>query len=227
MNFKLSGIAAGAAFVFSLLIGLISGAGFLALFRAFIFAAVFWVISGGACWLIRRFLPELFEAPGNGSAKNFAPGEAPPAGSLVDISLGDDDGRGNVLDVDVEDYISSAGSDHSPISGFEGFSGLDQKGNNGYTIGGDIKENSIVTEDGGESVLPSLPGTPDNFSGMESLSTAFPSGGAKRGGGELSVFVITPGGSAGKKSAGGVGDLASEFDARDMASAIQTIIKRE
>jgi hypothetical protein len=231
MNLKLSGIAAGVAFVFSLLIGLISGAGILALIRAFIFAAVFFGMSGGGYWIIRRFLPELFDGSGNGFAKTFAPGEAPPAGSLVDISLGDDEGRGNLPEADVEDYISAEEADHSKISVLDDFSGLDQKGNNGYTIGGDIEENPIITEDGGGSVVSaSLPMASDNLPDLESLSTAFSSGGAKkRGGGTVSEFMITPDSSAGKKSAGstGVNDLTSEFDVQDMASAIQTIIKRE
>lgn len=235
MNLKLSGLAAGLAFVFSLLIGLISGAGILALIRAFIFAALFFALSGAGYWLILRFLPELLNGSGNGSAPHFAPdnapGEVPPAGSLVDISLGDDEDRENVPEADVGDYISVEEADRSQTSASEDFSGLDQKGNNGYTIEGDIVENPIIAEDGEKPVLPAaLSGIPDNLPDLESLSTAFSSGGAKkRGRGAVSEFMITPDGSAGKKSAGGIGvdDLTSEFDAQDMASAVQTILKRE
>jgi hypothetical protein len=231
MNLKLSGAAAGAAFVFSLLIGLISGAGILALVRAFIFGVVFFGMAGGLYWLALRFLPDLFEGSDNGSLRNSAPGfvnsqgEAPPPGSLLDISLGDE-GREDVPEADVGDYISVDGADSPEISTFED-SGLDQKGNNGYTIEGDIKENPIGAENAGGSELPASPlDVSNDFSDLESLSTAFPSGEAKGGRG-VSEFMITPENSAGRKATGGAGDLANEFDAEDMASAVQTILKRE
>jgi hypothetical protein len=227
MNLKLSGVAAGVAFVFSLLIGLISGTGILALVRAFILGVVFFSMAGGLYWLARRFLPDLFEGSGNGSVRNSAPDEAPPPGSLLDISLGDE-GRDDVPEADVGDYISAAAADSSEISAFEDSAGLDQKGNNGYTIEGDIKENPISGENADGSELPVSPlDVSNDFSDLESLSTAFPSGEARGGRKGVSEFMIASENSAGRKNAGSAGGLANEFDAADMASAVQTILKRE
>jgi hypothetical protein len=204
VNLKISGIIAGIAFVLSLLIGFISGAGIFVLVRALIFAAVFFGISEGAYWLILRFLPELLEPPDNGEA-----------GSLVDISIGDDSGE-SLPEVDAGE------------SGFEDPSGLDQKDNIGYTDQENMDKDLVVQEDEAEpALLGNAPELLNELPDLESLSSAFSSGDERRGG--LSEFVISSDSLAEGKPGGSnkPGGLNSEFNTQNMASAIQTILKRE
>ncbi|MDR2363681.1 MAG: hypothetical protein LBD65_04625 [Spirochaetaceae bacterium] len=221
MNLKISGIITGTAFVLSLLIGLISGVGILALVRALIFAAVFFVISGGAYWLSLRFLPELFENPDRDDAP------APRAGSLVDISLGDDSGE-DLAEAHAGEYVLEGEAAPFGISPSENPSGLDQKDNISYTNDGMMDENPEVEENGAGPVLPAgAPDLSDELPDLESLSSVFSSGGERRG--ELSEFMISADGLNGKKPGGNAkpGGLNNEFNVQDMASAIQTILKRE
>jgi hypothetical protein len=221
VNLKISGIISGTAFVLSLLIGLISGAGISAPVRALIFAAVFFVISGGAYWLILHFLPELFENPADDDPV------MPQAGSLVDISLGDDSGE-DLAEANVGEYISDGEAAPSGIS-LEDPSGLDQTDKISYTDDGMMGENPDVQEDGTGPVLSAdIPDLPDELPDLESLSPVFSPGGGRRGG-ELSEFMISTDGLTGKKPRGNnkPGGLNDEFNPQDMASAVQTILKRE
>lgn len=221
MNLKISGIITGIAFVLSLLIGLIRGVGIFALVRALIFAAVFFVISGGAYWLILRFLPELFDNPGDDDAA------MPQAGSLVDISLGDDSGE-DLAEANAGEYVSEGEAAPSGISLSEDPSGLDQTDNISYTNDGMMDENPEVQKDGAEPALPAdTPDLSDELPDLESLSPVFSSGGERRGE-ELSEFMISADGLNGKNPRGNKpSGLNNEFNAQDMASAIQTILKRE
>ncbi|MDR0403983.1 MAG: hypothetical protein LBH35_10410, partial [Treponema sp.] len=87
-NFKASGIAAGAAFVISLLLGLVSGSGFpVLLFRALGFGAFFFILFCAVFWLAGQFVPELFSASGDpfdppGSRVNLAVGPEPIEGAF-------------------------------------------------------------------------------------------------------------------------------------------------
>ncbi|GHU70300.1 hypothetical protein FACS189450_04540 [Spirochaetia bacterium] len=90
INLKLSGIAAAAGFILSLLVGIASGGGFfISLLRALAWGVVFFGLSYAVWVMINRFLPELLISP-------FAAGEDDPlpeetTGSRVDISLDDGD----------------------------------------------------------------------------------------------------------------------------------------
>jgi hypothetical protein len=87
MNPKLSGIAAAAGFVLSLLIGVFSGGALgISLVRALSFGIVFFILAGLIWMFINRFLPELL----------LPPEEEPlitglETGSRVNITVGDDD----------------------------------------------------------------------------------------------------------------------------------------
>jgi hypothetical protein len=106
MNLKLSGIAAAAGFVLSLLIGVFSGGALdISLLRAVSFGIVFFILAG-AIWLsVNRFLPEL-----------FTPSEEEPlmtgleAGSRVNISVGDDDIPVNAALPTEEDFRGNLGN---------------------------------------------------------------------------------------------------------------------
>jgi hypothetical protein len=222
MNFKISGIAAGIAFVLSLAIGLLRGAGIFALVRAVIFAAVFFLLSGGGYWLILRFLPELLEGSENDEEKQ-------QSGALVDISLEDDSGD-ELPRADVGEYTSEGGEGASGVSAPENLSGLDQKDNIEYTHEGSMDKNPSTSTSETGLVLPvDSSGLADELPDLESLSGAFLSGGKRRDDGELSEFTISPGSSAEKKKAEiNTSDvLDGDFSSHDMASAIQTILKRE
>ncbi|MDR2630238.1 MAG: hypothetical protein LBC60_04880 [Spirochaetaceae bacterium] len=212
MNFKLSGIAAGIAFVLSLLIGLISGAGILALVRAFILGAIFFILSAGVYRLILHFLPELLESPQDEE-------DVLPSGSMVDISLEAEPGE------EPADTGEHTPEGSSGISSFENPSGLDQKENIEYTNQGGMDKNPPIR---GEESAPSPDSVDlgDELPDLESLSAAFSPGG--RGSNEdLSEFIISSDDSTGRKSGDKSDDLNSDFSTHDMASAIQTILKRE
>ncbi|MDR2758460.1 MAG: hypothetical protein LBB78_03680 [Spirochaetaceae bacterium] len=221
MNFKISGIAAGIAFISSLVIGLISGAGILALVRAFIFAAVFFLLSGGVYWLIIRFLPELLTDPENNEDKHLS-------GSVVDISLEEDSGY-EMPKADVEEYTEEGDEESSEISTFENPSGLDQKDNIEYTNEkGMDKDPSDPTPGTDMGLSVDTSGLTDELPDLESLSAAFSPGGNRQDNEELSEFIISPDSFPEKKSGGNKSNgLDNDFSMNDMASAIQTILKRE
>lgn len=84
INLKTSGIAGGAAFFLSFLLGLLNGVAFpTVLLRALIFAAVFFLLAFLAYFLAGQFLPELLDGVGGGSARRTA------SGSMVNITLND------------------------------------------------------------------------------------------------------------------------------------------
>jgi hypothetical protein len=82
-NLKWSVLASALGFVLSLLVSLVSGAGFYSLLRAVIFGVVFFVISSLLYWMIKRFLPELLTPEDEGMPSL-------DLGSQVDIALDDD-----------------------------------------------------------------------------------------------------------------------------------------
>src|SRR5512145_3129353 len=84
---KLGFVAAGSAFILSLLLGFLSGAGFLSvLLRAVFFAAFFLGLAFGARLLIARFLPELLGLPEEEGAESEA-----ETGSRIDMVVGDEE----------------------------------------------------------------------------------------------------------------------------------------
>ncbi|MDR1867053.1 MAG: hypothetical protein LBQ77_02155 [Treponema sp.] len=69
INFKVSGISAGSAFLLSFLIGLLSGSSLLIVcIRALIFGVLFFGLTVGAFFCIQTFLPDLFNTVEDTSA---------------------------------------------------------------------------------------------------------------------------------------------------------------
>ncbi|MDR2020757.1 MAG: hypothetical protein LBQ14_08345 [Treponema sp.] len=200
-NPRLYVIAGGAGFILSLLIGFISGAGFLAaLLRALAFAVIFALFAGGAYWVIGQFLPELLSS---GSEEEIP-------GSRINISVNGDDAeeQGGVLDPNSDSFG-------------ENVLGLDQKGEEGYTSKGEA----------GEGPLPGA-----------SFSIAVPTAADADGAGEVDtlpdldamaeVFIpVMDEGQPQEVSRPASGNkpekLDGDFNAKEMASAIQTILKRD
>jgi hypothetical protein len=221
-NPKVSGIFAGAGFVLSFLVGLFSGAQFpLLLIRACIFAAVFFALSSAGYGAIQLYLPELFSENSR---------DIPALGGQVDISVGGDDDA--VEGISLESV--GLGDDTDKFSENPGDSGgdaLDQIGEGVYTGEGDVEEIQ-------EPSKPALPEELDFSSGevetvdmlpdLDAMSGVFnsASGGDREPAG-TGAPASSPGGSAASGWAPDKKGIDEDFNVQEMASAIQTILKRE
>ncbi|GHV77015.1 hypothetical protein AGMMS49942_18360 [Spirochaetia bacterium] len=176
-NPRIGGIAAGAGFILSFLLGLITGASFpLVLIRALIFAALFFALVSAGYWAIGRYLPDLLDTI---PAKDEA---VSPPGAQVDISVGDD------TEISLNEFMENPGE--------SGGDALDQHEEYSYTETGDLE------------------GTPlDDLPDLDLMSGAF--------GGE-SLFDIEA-----KAEKKGLEGAFAGKNVQEMASAIQTILKRE
>jgi hypothetical protein len=241
INIKLSGIAGAIAFVMSFLLGIISGGRISMVFlKALIFAVIFATLSGGIYVLISIYLPDL-----------LSPGDSEPPqdhrGSQVDILLDDQGGEGLNSDYSLDGNENSAefgknqGILNENIETLSG-DGLDQNRQDEYTIGGDAEiiagtpeQASSFTVDLAAKSADSVEELPD----FDSMAAVF---GGSSGGipGTGAVKAAAPGESSGSLSEtinaqfiGGplknknTPELEEEFDVKEMASAIQTILKRE
>jgi hypothetical protein len=216
-NPKISGIAAGMGFILSFLLGLITGASFpLVLIRALIFAALFFALSGIGHWVIEKYLPELLDTVRDR-------GEVPTLGAQVDISVGDGDINPS-LDISLNDFMENP--DES------GGDALDQNDEDSYTGLGDLDETPNLLESAveGVDILPDLdlmsgafgPGSvAAGEDGESAASTGGTSGGLASTG---SLFDVES--KVGPEKKGIEGEFAGK-NAEEMASAIQTILKRE
>ena len=211
-NFKVSGIAAGAAFILSLLIGLVRGGiGVPMLFlRAFIFGAVFFALFCVGYWLLSQFLPELISAAED--ELGF-----PSPGSRVDISLGDGPIIGAFPMDSSESVDDIAGSPSAPASN----SPLDQGENTQYNEQREVMDGlesitsgSLDTSPGRAGIeLPDMDGFAENSSDnimegdtdLESFNTPEP---------RRSV--------SGKNT-----EMAGDFDPKELAQAIRTVLNKE
>jgi hypothetical protein len=216
-NPKISGTFAGLGFVVSFLIGLVAGAQFpLILLRALIFAAVFFALASAGYGAIQLYLPELFAKDSD---------KVPILGAQVDISVGDDDEAGGIslesgsLGDDLNEFLENPGN--------SGGDALDQTGEDIYTEKGAVDE---IQEDS-KPALPEDLGFPpgdadsvDMLPDLDSMSGAFNSGPVSSGGEAAgSGSPASPFGGGQSKKPG----LDENFNVKEMASAIQTILKRE
>lgn len=212
-NVRVSSIAAAAAFILSLLIGLIGGAGFPAvLVRALIFGASFFAFAAVSDSLISRFLPELFgsEAPPT-SEGDAAESESP--GANVDLSVGDDT---DALPVYTR-YAANAADGPNAVVEEEASNledaGLDHGDEAGYTEPAAVF--SAVQKDPAKP--PELIGDVDDLPDLEGLSDAFVS--------PIDIGDDVEGHAP--VAAASRGASSERFDAKEMAMAIQTILKRD
>jgi hypothetical protein len=240
-NLKWCGIAAGFGFLLSLLMGMVSGAGlFWAFARALIFGAVFFALAGGIRFLVDRFLPDLLSAGENGAEFSALPG------SRVDISVGDDqedavlstalpddsmtDGEpGNIADLlngNIASRVPSPAVDPS-------IQGMDQKEEDGYTGNRESGFQSKVsggapgTGSGEKTSAPSPGGLrpAEGLPDLDSMAEVFQSredGGAEPASDRQSSFGKPVGRQDGKGQS-----MAGDFNPKDLASAIQTILSKD
>jgi hypothetical protein len=220
-NFKLCGIAAGTAFVLSLLVGIISGSGILVLLmRALLFGVLFFVLTCLIFWLLGQFVPELLNVAGDDL-------DIPVSGSHVNISVGESISGAFPTD-NSESVDDIGGSSSSPAP-------LDQGVNAGYTEERGLADGFGSPSAGGMGPSatdprgPSQATIPDNgedmFPDMDGFSEAstFPSEGV-----DLGMSFDAP--ETPKKSPSsnrGKQALAGAFNPKELAQAIQTVLKKD
>jgi hypothetical protein len=228
-NPRLSGIAAGIGFILSFLLGIVTGAGLpLLLIRALIFAVLFFVLASIGYGAVNMYLPELLNHTG----------EEPGLGSQVDISIGDEGDQDSEISLEagsvgegLDEFVENPGDSGENRDSLPKNT-LDQSGEDGYTEKGSL-------EDGPRPLQAALPAelnfsadeidSVDILPDLDSISGSFSAGLVPAGGGGESAMGASPVGSfdyTGKTSAEKAG-LDGDFNVQEMASAIQTILKRE
>ena len=249
LNLRIGGIVAGAAFVFSCILGLVGRTAMpLLLIRAAIFAVIFFVISALVKMVAGRFLPELLEDDGSGGDEVSIPGSrinimegdslsleggAADTGSASLAALADDseEGLGNIADLL---RISKA----PRVSNGETQAGMDQNPQDDYTKEGETdKFSTLIPDEGSVPAFSSSGAEADEaeFGGssasdgilpdLDSMAGAFMSSAA---GGEpdtteYSVSAPPPKPSSSSKTPAWSGD----FNAKDLASGLRTILNKE
>ncbi|MDR1566047.1 MAG: hypothetical protein LBS48_02040 [Treponema sp.] len=226
---RISGIIAGAAFVLSLLVGLISRAALPVLFvRAFIFAVLFFVLSGLIFSLVSRFLPELLE----GGKDGFAPN---PRGSKVNIVEDDipepvpavpgmvfarpedsEEDLGNISDLAAQNPVRPRQDGKEPD-----IPGLDQESQSDYTEKGQMEASSGSRDAPGSS---GEGGPMDILPDLDSLAGAFLSS----PGGNEEAAEYSAADPVKKQSLYGKGQkMEGDFNPKDLAAGIRTILNKE
>jgi hypothetical protein len=253
-DLRISGIAAGAAFILSFLLGLIHKAGFpWLLLRPLMFAVLFFLISAAVYQLISRFLPELLEGGGEtpdygdespevpGSRVNIMEGEGSgPAPAIASDGGGEeeDDNLGNISDLigrrsnspvrERPAMDDSGGNNYAPP--------LDHPAENRYTEGR-AQERVPVGDDAPEPVPASAAAVPrpvspaaveiegvDVLPDLDSLAGAF----LTSEGEAEDTADYSAAGAVKKPSPGGKGQsMAGDFNPKELAAAIRTKLKRE
>lgn len=227
-NIKASAFAAGIAFLLSFLAGIIRGAAIpIVLIRALIFAVLFFVFAGGIYILIKQFLPELLVSGEDGGESERT------SGSQVDISLEDPEEGipAGLFDREgAENFGERGESSGSAGPGSPENMGLDQNGEDDYTNKGRSEVNSPNSGSdspgapvfGESAALPSDSGPVDVLPNFESMEGTFDSSAGKAAEESAGYTSAKKPPAKGKpNSAGG------DYNPKELASALQTILKRE
>jgi hypothetical protein len=207
-NFKLGGIAAGIAFVLSLMIGLLSRTlPPTLIIRPIVFAGVFFIITNLIFWLVNRFLPELLE-------NNAVEPDIVMPGSQVNIMEDNPSGEDGIYaQPDGSEGMGDIGNIDYSAAGDE--QGMDQSEQNGYTNQG------ISSAASGDS------GSFDALQDMDSLAGSFFSS-SEDGGGTQEYFDTEEGSTPKRTPAGNKPQkLAGDFDPKEIAQGIRTILKKD
>jgi hypothetical protein len=235
-NFKVSGIAGGIALVLSLLLGLISGAGFLmVILRAFIFGALFFVLFCLIFWVLGQFVPEILTMTGDdldeisGSKVNLTVGEtiegAFPTGNFDEIDSIDGK-KAQTLSARAAAVSGAPPAASAPAA-------MDLEGQSGYnTERGDIADgtpeflagNSGNAGDAAGAGV-SGPANAEAIPDFDVLSGAFVN--SSGGGEEESADFETPPEPRRPLRGGGKSSAMGDFNPKELAMAIQTVLKKE
>jgi hypothetical protein len=205
---KVNGIAGGVGLVLSGIIGIVSGGNVLLVFmRAFIFGVLFFVFAEIVQRLIDAFLPELLTpVVGVGEEARETPG------SRIDISVGDENDKESFDISDVLGLKNPAQAKESPADAAEGAKDvMDQPDKKDYT---QHKE----AEDEPPRFVPAMPLAKNPAPEMREDVEKDPLFAVPESSGK-------PASGAGKAPGGGM--PGKNMDPKQMASAIQTILKQE
>lgn len=227
-NIKWSALAGGFAFTLSLLVGLVTRVGLVALVRALVFGVLFFVLGSLIRALIKMFLPELLL---NGPAQPSEDTAGEEAGSRVDITVDDDVPADDAFDrLPEEDTLDDGALDQIGEDGYtqreeagEGLSGgapkppVRSRGEGGEAgagreAGGRTEPSdsidALLSFEGGLGLLPPAPAKQEEEAALMEE--------------EPPVRVNPPRNSAAKSP---VSD--NDFNPKEMAQAIQTILQRD
>jgi hypothetical protein len=213
-NFKAGGIAAGTAFILSFCIGLFSGIGFLALIvRALLFGALFFGLSCLVFWLLGQFVPELLNEGEDGI-------DIPLPGSRVNISIDGGPPEG-AFPQDSSDSVDDIGGRPSTEVRQNP---LDQDDNVDYNGEKALADSLGSFSTGDISGAPASSGAA--LPNMDSLSEAFTPQPGGLGGGDVSFDTPEP---RRPRSSSGSGKttLKGDFNPKELAQAIQTVLKKD
>jgi hypothetical protein len=228
LNFRICGIAAGAALIFSLLLGLASGTPFPALaLRALAFGILFFMLFCLIFWLVNRFIPELLSVSGSSlSGLNISPGQGGASAASSGSAAGAFPSSGSAAaDDEVDDIESkvfesltrgSAQQDFSPnkdgVSDPSASGGLDQKEEEDYT-----EKRTSAAQPAGDDLMPDFDALSEAFSMNSGSGEEEPDGGIE------AVPVDRRPKSGSKKSDA----LKGDFNPKELAQAIQTVLKKD
>ena len=252
-NFKISGIAAAAAFILSFLIGLISHSIMpMLLVRPLIFAAVFFGISAFIHILVSHFLPELLEGSAPGSGPEIL------SGSQINIVEGDSDGTAmdyssgalssaaapglNLMGAmpddssddlgDISALTGAAGfakapmSDQDPLTAEKGISeGMDHNAKNGYTQNGGMPD---LAADAGESRRAGMGMFGDSeepLPDLDSMAGAFTSNFSEEESDAADFSAPAASKKASSKAKGA--EWSGDFNAKDIAMGLRTVLNKD
>jgi len=240
LNLRISGIIAGAAFILSLILGIVGGTTMpLLIVRPLLFACLFFIISGLVKLIVSRFLPEILENDEKdevdnhpGSRINILEGDGRTgtgpryafSGALPDDS---DHQLENITDLLAKTKASRVSSE-----------GMDQNPQDDYTDDGDpekIPELSPVDSRHGVSSAGKHAREPDieGISGeealpdLDSMAGAFlsPVEGEESDSTEYTVSASPPKSLYGSKSKAPA--WSGDFNAKDLAAGLRTILSKE
>lgn len=249
VDFKISGIIAGAAFLLSFLIGLVSGVDMPMLFlKPVFFAVLFFVITNVVKLVAERFLPELLEGGGEVTGAEFLPGsrvnivegdsaayESPSALSPTPAFMNShsDDSEEAVGDISAlmergGGFSRAAARENPEAVNSQGMDppSVDQNAEAGYTKPGDIGELPGAGASGppGEAPAPAFD-SGELLPDLDSMVGAFVSDSAAEDSETTEYSVSTP--PRTQASSGKAPAWAGDFNAKDIAAGLRTVLNKD
>jgi hypothetical protein len=242
INFRLSGIAAAAAFAISLTLGIsVRGQILIIVIRALGFGAAFFLLSALIWHLINKYIPELLRIASPQQDIPLISGLE--SGNRVNITLGDgedsipsnaalppeeaaDNGVGNIADVMNRRPPEAPPESAAPLQLVQG---MDQGPQSSYTQNRDgVSKDpspSVQAPAGGFLGLGNISGDVESLPDLDALAGSFLSPAA--GDDTISAGLGLSPQSAGEARSKKGKNVGEDFNPKELASAIQTILKRD
>lgn len=218
-----------AGFGLSFLTGLFSGASFgLVLVRALVFGAVFATLAVLFHFLLKRFVPDLFDKDYAATAETTAPS------ANLDITIADEDGASLEEDSAVPDFMKSrSGGKSGEGSGMEARGNGSEAGAEGFSAGGnggagadastsprsepgserpDFALGQNTGDDGLDAEMPDV----SDFENPEDFASD-----------EAAAGTVSYNGPSFSPDSGDSSLFASDSDVGTMAKAIRTVLSKE